>query len=76
MATSVHDSYVELLETGSVEALQAYARDLSERISVTAREQFVRYERGVPAGTKGKRAWARTIQPRLPAVRVTSGSFV
>jgi len=31
-ATSVYDSYVEVLETGSVEALQAYARDLSERI--------------------------------------------
>jgi rsbT co-antagonist protein RsbR len=32
MATSVYDTYVEVLETGSVEALQAYARDLSERI--------------------------------------------
>jgi rsbT co-antagonist protein RsbR len=32
MATSVYDSYVEVLETGSVQALQAYARDLSERI--------------------------------------------
>src|SRR5919201_4744054 len=32
MATSVYDSYVEVLETGSVEALQAYATDLSERI--------------------------------------------
>jgi rsbT co-antagonist protein RsbR len=31
-ATSVYDNYVEVLETGSVEALQAYARDLSERI--------------------------------------------
>jgi rsbT co-antagonist protein RsbR len=31
-ATSIYDSYVEVLETGSVEALQAYARDLSERI--------------------------------------------
>ncbi len=31
-ATSVYDSYVEVLETGSVEALQAYARDLSEQI--------------------------------------------
>src|SRR5687768_16217137 len=31
-ATSVYDNYVELLETGSVEALQHYARDLSERI--------------------------------------------
>src|SRR2546428_6374376 len=31
-ATSVYDNYVELLETGSVEALQAYARNLSERI--------------------------------------------
>jgi rsbT co-antagonist protein RsbR len=28
----VYDSYVEVLETGSVEALQDYARDLSERI--------------------------------------------
>ncbi len=31
-ATSVYDNYVEVLETGAVEALQAYARDLSERI--------------------------------------------
>src|SRR5205809_5159562 len=31
-ATSVYDSYVEALETGTVEALQAYARNLSERI--------------------------------------------
>jgi rsbT co-antagonist protein RsbR len=29
---SVYDNYVEVLETGSVEALQEYARDLSERI--------------------------------------------
>ncbi len=29
---SVYDNYVEVLETGSVEALQDYARDLSERI--------------------------------------------
>jgi rsbT co-antagonist protein RsbR len=28
----VYDNYVEVLETGSVEALQAYARSLSERI--------------------------------------------
>ncbi|WP_067539790.1 STAS domain-containing protein [Nocardia crassostreae] len=31
-ATSVYDNYVDALETGSVEALQNYARDLSERI--------------------------------------------
>jgi rsbT co-antagonist protein RsbR len=31
-ATSVYDNYVEVLETGSVDALQQYARDLSERI--------------------------------------------
>src|SRR5687768_11610363 len=30
--TSVYDNYVEVLETGNVEALQRYARDLSERI--------------------------------------------
>src|ERR671911_530020 len=30
--TSVYDNYVEVLETGSVEALRRYARDLSERI--------------------------------------------
>jgi rsbT co-antagonist protein RsbR len=30
--TTVYDSYVDVLETGSVERLQAYARDLSERI--------------------------------------------
>jgi rsbT co-antagonist protein RsbR len=31
-ATAVYDNYVAVLETGSVEALEAYARDLSERI--------------------------------------------
>src|SRR5712675_2090759 len=31
-ATSVYDSYVEALQTGTFEALQAYARNLSERI--------------------------------------------
>src|SRR5439155_8367480 len=31
-ATSVYDNYLEVLQTGAVEALQAYARDLSERI--------------------------------------------
>jgi len=31
-ATSLYDSYVEAVETGTVEALQAYARNLSERI--------------------------------------------
>src|ERR671917_206341 len=30
--TSVYDNYVEVLETGSVEALQRYAKSLSERI--------------------------------------------
>src|ERR671910_263896 len=30
--TAVYDNYVDTLETGSVETLQAYARDLSERI--------------------------------------------
>ena len=30
-ATSVYDSYVEALETETFEALQAYARNLSER---------------------------------------------
>jgi rsbT co-antagonist protein RsbR len=32
VTTSVYDNYVEVLDTGSVEALQHYARDLSERI--------------------------------------------
>jgi rsbT co-antagonist protein RsbR len=31
-ATAVYDNYVDALETGSIETLQAYARDLSERI--------------------------------------------
>jgi rsbT co-antagonist protein RsbR len=31
-ATSVYDNYVEVLETGEVEALEDYARSLSERI--------------------------------------------
>src|SRR5229473_8424961 len=31
-ATAVYDNYVEALETGTFEALQAYSRNLSERI--------------------------------------------
>jgi rsbT co-antagonist protein RsbR len=31
-ASAIYDNYVDALETGSVETLQAYARDLSERI--------------------------------------------
>jgi rsbT co-antagonist protein RsbR len=31
-ATEVYDNYVDALETGSIEALQEYARELSERI--------------------------------------------
>jgi rsbT co-antagonist protein RsbR len=31
-ATAVYDNYVDALETGSIETLQAYAHDLSERI--------------------------------------------
>src|SRR5207237_3845085 len=31
-ATAVYDNYVEVLESGSVEALEAYARNLAERI--------------------------------------------
>ena len=31
-ATTVYDSYVGVLETGTLEALQSYARNLSERI--------------------------------------------
>ena len=31
-ATSVYDNYVEALSTGTFEALQSYARNLSERI--------------------------------------------
>src|SRR5206468_2480365 len=30
--TAVYDNYVDALETGSIETLQAYARDLSDRI--------------------------------------------
>ena len=30
--TSIYDNYVDVLETGAVEALEAYARNLSERI--------------------------------------------
>ncbi|HZT73184.1 MAG TPA: hypothetical protein VE996_06010, partial [Terriglobales bacterium] len=31
-ATAVYDNYIEALESGTFEALQAYARNLSERI--------------------------------------------
>ena len=36
-ATAVYDNYVNALETGSVETLQAYARELSERRSESSR---------------------------------------
>src|SRR5438105_5889214 len=39
-ATTVYDNYVAVLETGSVEELQAYARDLSERIIPRGVETF------------------------------------
>src|SRR5258706_16007434 len=37
-ATSVYDSYVEAIETRTLEALQAYAQTLSERIIPPAAE--------------------------------------
>ena len=49
-ATSVYDNYVEVLETGSVEALQAYARNLSER---ELSQCVVRRERSHAAGLSG-----------------------
>lgn len=48
--TSVYDNYVEVLETGSVEALQHYARDLSERI--------------IPRGVETHEGSMRTSPPR------------
>src|SRR5919197_297542 len=50
-ATAVYDNYVDALETGSIETLQAYAQDLSERIvargvetgDVLARSLFANY---------------------------------
>src|ERR671931_785869 len=50
-ATAVYDNYVDALETGSIETLQAYAQDLSERIvargvetdEVLARSLFANY---------------------------------
>ena len=53
-ATSVYDNYVEVLETGSVEALQAYARNLSERIIPRGVET---HEVGVREGPT-RPAWA------------------
>src|SRR5260370_12264760 len=56
-ATSVYDNYVEVLETGSVEALQAYPRNLSERI--------------IPRGVETNEAvgivlWLRDVLARSP----------
>jgi len=45
--TSVYDNYVDALETGTFEALQGYARNLSERIiprGLLARSFFARYQ--------------------------------
>lgn len=39
-ASSVYDNYLGALETGSIEALEAYARDLSERIIPRGVETF------------------------------------
>ena len=49
-ATSVYDNYVEVLETGSVEALQHYARDLSEAL----RDGYSTYQ-GLGLGLPGAR---------------------
>jgi hypothetical protein len=49
--TSVYDNYVEVLETGSVEALRQYARDLSERIIPQGRRD--------PRGARHRPAAAR-----------------
>ena len=46
-ATSVYENYVEALETGTFEALQAYARNLSERI--------------IPRGVETIMAWRRAF---------------
>ena len=70
-ATSVYDNYVEVLETGSVEALQDYARNLSERI----------IPRGVESSRIASCCWrmTRSRSPtKLPAtvlaIRLAAGS--
>ena len=70
-ATSVYDNYVEVLETGSVEALQDYARNLSERI----------IPRGVESSRIASCCWrmTRSRSPtKLPAtmleMRLAAGS--
>ncbi len=60
-ATSVYDNYVEVLETGSVEALQAYARNLSERIIPRGVET---HEVPFHAGAPGARAVADSADHR------------
>ena len=46
-ATEVYDNYVDALETGSIETLRTYARELSERI--------------VPRGTPSSRAASSVV---------------
>ena len=66
-ATAVYDNYVEVLETGAVDALQAYARDLSDAL----------FERGETDEVVGivlllrdvLRAALREIPNRLPAAQ-------
>ena len=69
--SAVYDNYVDTLETGSVETLQAYARDLSERI--------------IPRGVESSRiasccsritrsrSWTK-LTPTVTAIRFAAGS--
>ena len=72
-ATSVYDNYVEVLETGSVEALQAYARDLSERIIPRGVEtDEVRRHRAAAARRAGPLA-VREVPDRLRPAEPRAG---
>ena len=62
-ATEVFDKYVDALETGSVENLQTYARDLSERI----------IPRGVETRRGARHRAAPARRPRAVAVRPVPG---
>jgi hypothetical protein len=71
--TAVYDNYVNALETGSVEALRAYARDLSGRVHPPRRGGA---GRACPDGGGGRGASAALPAPAafVAASRIEAGA--
>src|SRR6266511_3867372 len=75
--TAVYDNYVDALETGSVETLQDYARDLSERIIARGVDARALDPRATGAQSPAHPADHRRtgFRPRTPAHRPAARSY-